>query len=145
MSDTSASTPPLRRWLCENAADTRAANGPDGRIYTAPFARTWDALRRDVAARRGWSLAHADEDLGMLTVRCRSPVFRFVDDLTIWVILDENGLTRVEARSCSRTGRGDFGVNRRRIVRLLQRLDRRLGQGARIAGRGETARTRHTA
>jgi hypothetical protein len=115
----------LRRWLTENVADTRRRDGPSGRLYpTVPFARTWDAVMREVGRKRRWSLVHADEDLGIVTVACRTPVLRFVDDLTVWVSLDADGFTRVEARSASRVGNADLGVNRRRIVRLMNRIDR---------------------
>lgn len=117
----------LRRWLNENVADTRRPGPPHGRRYAVPFARVWDELRAIVEDRRGWKLAHADETEGLLTVTCRTLVFRFVDDLAVWVSLDEEGFTRVEARSRSRVGTGDLGVNRRRIQRLLRDLDQRLG------------------
>lgn len=117
----------LRRWLNENVADTRRSGPPHGRRYAVPFARVWDELRAIVEDRRGWKLAHADETEGLLTVTCRTLVFRFVDDLAVWVSLDEEGFTRVEARSRSRVGTGDLGVNRRRIQRLLRDLDQRLG------------------
>jgi uncharacterized protein (DUF1499 family) len=55
-------------------------------------------------------------------------VFRFVDDLTVWVSLDREGFTRVEARSRARVGRGDLGVNRRRVERLMAHLDASFGQ-----------------
>lgn len=122
----------LRRWLNENVADTRAEDGPEGRVYAAPFAQVWDAILDQVHSGRGWVLAHKDEELGIITVRCRTPVFRFIDDLTIWVGLDENGLTRVDALSRSRVGKGDLGVNRRRIVRMLATLDHTLGPEARL-------------
>lgn len=115
----------LSRWLSENLADTRLPDGPSGRLYpTVPFARAWDAVMREVHGNRRWSLVHSDEDLGIVTVACRTPIFRFVDDLTVWVSLDPNGFTRIEARSASRVGNADLGVNRRRIVRLLKRIDR---------------------
>lgn len=130
----------LRRWLTVNVADTRDPDGPSGRAYAAPFARVWDALLEEIRRRPRWELGHKDEELGMLSVRCRSPVFRFVDDLTIWMRLDENGMTRVEARSASRVGRGDFGVNRRRIERLLESLDATVGHRARVNSRSAAAR-----
>jgi hypothetical protein len=123
--------PTLSRWLTENVADTRTPGGPDFRLYAAPFADVWDSLLDLVHQRRGWKLVHADEELGLMTVMCAAPVLRFRDDLTIWVSLDENGLTRVEARSESRVGKGDLGVNRRRIERLLQRLDDAFGPAVR--------------
>jgi len=44
-----------------------------------------------------------------------SSIFRFVDDLEIRVDPDKN---QVQLRSASRVGRGDGGVNRKRIERL---------------------------
>lgn len=125
----------LHRWLTENVADTRSEDGPSGRLYAVPFARVWDALLAEIRARPRWELAHQDEELGLITVRCRSRIFRLVDDLTIWVELDEDGLTRVDARSASRVGKGDLGVNRRRLLRLLRALDRNVGPEARLRAR----------
>ena len=130
----------FHRWMGESLADTRDPDGPEGRVYTIPFARVWDQLLELIGRRRSWTLAHKDEDLGMLTVNCRSLVLRFVDDLTLWIGLDENGLTRVEARSTSRVGRGDMGGNRRRIERLLGQLDVALGPGCRVRERRRMAR-----
>ena len=122
----------LSRWLKENVADTRLPDGPDGRLYpTVPFARAWDAVMGEVGRNRSWSLVHSDEELGILTIACRTPVLGFTDDLTVWVSLDANGFTRVEARSASRAGRGDMGVNRRRLIRLMKRVDRAVGAGDR--------------
>lgn len=122
---TSTLTATLRRWLTENVADTRTSGPPGGRTYAAPFAEVWDAVRGRVDAHPRWRVEHADETNGILRVTCRSRVFRFVDDLTVWISLDEEGLTRLEARSAARTGKGDFGVNRRRIESLLADLDAR--------------------
>lgn len=51
----------------------------------------------------------------ILHAECRSLVFRFVDDLELKLRADE-GIIAV--RSASRTGKSDFGVNRRRVERL---------------------------
>lgn len=120
--------PTLLRWLTENRADTRAAGPPEGRCYAASFARVWKTLLDYAGARSRWRVEHADETEGILVVTCRSRIFRFVDDLTVWVSLDREGLTRVEARSRARTGVGDLGVNRRRVERLLDHLDARFGK-----------------
>lgn len=117
--------PKLLRWLTENRADTREEGPPSGRCFAAPFARVWDTLLAYARARPRWRVQHADETEGILVITCRSRVFRFVDDLTVWVSLDREGLTRVEARSRARTGTGDLGVNRRRVERLLGHLDER--------------------
>lgn len=114
------------RWLTQNRVDTRRHGSPRGRVYLVPFAVVWQELIELARSRWGWRLEHADEERGLVTVTCRTPVFRFVDDLAVWVWLDGDGRTRVDARSRSRAGRGDLGTNRRRVDRLLRHLDRRL-------------------
>ncbi|MFV1987973.1 MAG: DUF1499 domain-containing protein [Gemmatimonadota bacterium] len=114
------------------SADTRLEGGPEGRVYTVPFARVWDELVNMVEQRRRWRMKHQDEELGIITVSCRTLLFRFVDDLTIWVTLDEDGLTRVEALSQSRVGTRDLGANARRITRLMTCLDDAVGSGNRL-------------
>jgi len=130
----------LHRWRNENRGDTRELEGPSGRVYTVPFAQAWDEVRGLIERRPRWTLRHSDEDIGMISVVCRTPVFRFTDDLTIWVALDDDGLTRVDALSRSRVGKGDLGVNRRRIERLLRRLDGALGPENRLVDRRHGAR-----
>ena len=125
----------IRRWKSENSADTRVRGGPDGRVYAVPFAEVWDELLRMVERRGRWTLEHMDEELGIITVSCRTPVFRFVDDMTVWVSLDADGLTRVEALSRSRVGKGDLGVNARRIEKMLRRLDAAVGPANRLQDR----------
>lgn len=115
--------------------DTRAADGPEGRTYTVPFAEVWDAATADIRGRRGWEIVHADEERGLLTVVCRSRLRRSSDDLSVWVRLDEYGLTRVDARAGSREGRLSPGANRRRVVELLGALDEALGPGTRVVDR----------
>ena len=115
------------------SADTRVPGGPKPRLYEAPFAHVWDELLRYVNRRRLWRLAHRDEELGLISVRCVVPIVRFVDDLTVWVALDANGLTRVNALSRARRRDFDLGMNRRRIARMLRMLDRRLGPTARLS------------
>jgi hypothetical protein len=125
----------IHRWRTRNSADTREADGPDGRVYTVPFATVWDELLGLVEGQGRWRLKHRDEELGIITVSCTTPVLRFVDDLTIWVALDSHGLTRVEMLSRSRRGQGDMGTNGRRVERLLKRLDDRVGPSNRVVDR----------
>jgi len=130
----------LHRWRTENREDTREPEGPEGRVYTVPFANAWDEVTGLIERRPRWTLRHRDEDIGIISVICRTPLFRFTDDLTIWVSLDRDGLTRVDVASRSRVGKGDLGVNRRRIDRLLRRLDTALGEGQRLVDRRHGAR-----
>ncbi|MFO7586915.1 MAG: DUF1499 domain-containing protein [Gemmatimonadota bacterium] len=113
-------------------ADTRRPQGPEGRLYAAPFARVWDAIPVLVARRRLWSLVHADEESGLVTICCRLPGSGVVADVSIWVRLDANGLTRVDARSRSRRRWPGPAADRRRLEALLSSLDRALGPEQRV-------------
>jgi len=55
------------------------------------------------------------EKADYLAATFTSSIFRFVDDLEVRVDADKN---QVHLRSASRVGRGDGGVNRKRIERL---------------------------
>lgn len=67
----------------------------------------------------------AREEPGYLRVEFKSSIFRFVDDLELR--FDENEKV-VHVRSAARTGRSDFGVNRRRVETIrkgyLEALER---------------------
>lgn len=54
-----------------------------------------------------------------LRVECRSKVFRFVDDVEFLIDPEQEV---IHVRSASRVGWGDFGVNRKRIEQLRQKL-----------------------
>ena len=59
---------------------------------------------------------------------CKSLVFRFPDDLEILKINNNHGIKSsrgiIQIRSASRFGQSDLGVNQRRIVSLLLKLDK---------------------
>ena len=58
---------------------------------------------------------------------CRSLIFRFPDDLEILMIKNnpeaEVSSGIIQIRSASRIGQSDLGVNYRRIINLISRLD----------------------
>ena len=122
----------VKRWLTEREFDTRTASGVRDYAYAVPFATVWDLLLDEVRRQPRWTLIHSDEEQGLLTVACRSPLQRALHDLTIWVFLDENGLTCLDIRSASRGGRGDLGASRRQVHRLAEMLDRAFGPAAKI-------------
>lgn len=84
-------------------------------------------MASEIEARRQWDLVYGDEDLGMFTVVCRSRFPRGADDLTIWVRLDENGLTRLEAESAHREGKTSSGTRQRRVEDLLAAVREAVG------------------
>lgn len=97
-----------------------------GRTYHIPFARVWDTAVGLAKEMPRWTVVQTDEDRGIIQAEARSRIFKFVDDVTIRIRLDDNALTRVDLLSASRKGMGDLGVNARRIARFLRRLDQRL-------------------
>jgi uncharacterized protein (DUF1499 family) len=58
-----------------------------------------------------------------LHAESRSLVFRFGDDVEL---LADEATGLIHFRSASRIGRGDFGVNRRRLLRLTALIRQRL-------------------
>jgi uncharacterized protein (DUF1499 family) len=55
------------------------------------------------------------EEPDYLKAECRSRIFRFVDDVEF--VLDD-ATKEIHFRSASRVGRGDFGVNRKRMKEI---------------------------
>ncbi|RMH13728.1 MAG: DUF1499 domain-containing protein [Gemmatimonadetes bacterium] len=122
----------MRRGLTRNRARTHpAAEDPRlrGRTYAIPFDDVWTGALWLAQRRRGWTVTLADDQRGVLRAEAVTPVLRFVDDVEVRITLDPDGQTRVDMVSASRTGRGDLGVNPRRIARFLRALDRHLGAG----------------
>lgn len=62
----------------------------------------------------GWEITRNDPAAGELEATSTSRLFRFVDDVVVRVRPDGAG-SRVDVRSKSRDGKGDFGANAQRI------------------------------
>jgi uncharacterized protein (DUF1499 family) len=77
----------------------------------------WAAVRAAVAAMPRTTIV--EERPGYLHAECRSRLFRFVDDLEL---LGSKAGDRVDVRSASRVGYGDWGVNRARVESLREAL-----------------------
>lgn len=120
----------LWRGLTEKRADTNPAHTDPrlrGRTYAIPFDRVWNACMELAGGDLPrWWVARADDQRGVIDARQKTLVFRFIDDVRIYVSLDNNGQTRVDMASRSRKGHGDLGANARRIHRFFRALDRHL-------------------
>jgi uncharacterized protein (DUF1499 family) len=107
-----------------NCVSTQAA---DERHAIAPFRyRTSKAEAREVLKTVVRSLPRTtlvEEDESYLHYEFTSLLLRFVDDVEF--LLDDETKT-VHFRSASRTGYGDFGVNRRRMETIRALVDGRL-------------------
>lgn len=120
----------MLRWLTENEAETRPGH-PDpklrGRVYAIPFDRVWNEALSLARATRGWSVTGEDDREGIIEVEARTRILRVLGDVQVRVSLDPDAQTRVDLSAASRSGRGDLGRNRRRILRFLRNLDQNLG------------------
>jgi uncharacterized protein (DUF1499 family) len=75
-----------------------------------------------VAKKMDLDIVVADVEAGRLEATATSFWFGFKDDLVLRAQPLENGLTQIDARSASRVGGMDGGVNTRRLKRFLQQL-----------------------
>lgn len=92
------------------------ANPADVEHYIAPLHGTMAAVRSAVQ-----SMARAtviSESENYLHAEFRTRLMRFVDDVEFFF----DGKV-IHVRSCSRLGRRDFGVNRRRVEALRRRIE----------------------
>jgi uncharacterized protein (DUF1499 family) len=97
------------------------AQGKTHRVEPFPFAGSGaEALARVRAAALSFPRTKVVEEApGYVHVTFTSAVFRFVDDVEFEA--DEKALV-VNVRSASRVGRGDFGVNRKRVEAIRAKL-----------------------
>ena len=73
------------------------------------------------AEQMGWTIVGTDPAGGRIEASQRSRWFGFTDDLVIRIAAAGSG-SRVDVRSVSRVGRGDFGVNAARVRAYLTAL-----------------------
>ncbi|NVK73741.1 DUF1499 domain-containing protein [Marinomonas sp. CT5] len=71
---------------------------------------------------RDWDVLAEYPGAGIIEATARTPIFGFRDDVVIRVIQVDVDEVRVDMRSCSRVGLGDFGVNAERIVSFMDDL-----------------------
>ena len=88
-----------------------------------PVGETVDKIAAQAKA-RGWDVAIADRSAGRVEATERVSLFRFADDIVFRVRADPANPARsiVDARSVSRVGVSDVGVNARRIRAALKDL-----------------------
>lgn len=71
---------------------------------------------------RNWNLVAINRNQGRIEATEKLAWFGFKDDVVLRFTKTEEGKTRVDMRSKSRIGRGDVGVNAKRITRFLNEL-----------------------
>ncbi len=112
---------PLDRSPRETAK--QAAGYPDvhgltlGLPPAASFARALATARA-----MGWRIAAADAASGHIEATATTRLFGFSDDIVVRIRAAPGGGSRIDLRSVSRRGNGDFGANAARIRAYLSRL-----------------------
>lgn len=113
--------PPRRTPNCVSSQ----ADPSDAQHYIAPIAFNGSAADAMAAARRAVQSMERTrivaEAPNYLYAECRSRLLGYVDDLEFY--FDEHGGV-FHVRSASRLGRRDFGVNRKRVEALRERMER---------------------
>ena len=94
------------------------ANPSDTEHSIAPIHGTMEAVRRAVEAFPRATVIQKDENY--LYAEFRTKLMRYVDDVEFFF----DGHV-IHVRSCSRLGRRDFGVNRRRVEELRKLIETR--------------------
>jgi uncharacterized protein (DUF1499 family) len=94
------------------------ADPSDEEHYIAPIHGTMEAVRRAVETYPGTTIIESHG--GYLYAEFRTKLLRYVDDVEFFF----DGRV-IQVRSCSRLGRRDFGVNRRRIEDLRRLIEAR--------------------
>ena len=94
--------------------------GIDPAVLNMPPAQAFERVLAVVKA-KGWTIVKSDPTAGIIDAYDRSFWFGFTDDVAIRVTPAASG-SRVDIRSGSRQGRGDFGVNAARVRGFLAAL-----------------------
>jgi uncharacterized protein (DUF1499 family) len=99
-------------------------------VFAIPWERLRDAWQEMIAAQDHVEEVGIGADPHRLTYIQRSAMLRFPDVVTVLFIAlgDDRSTLAIDSRS--RYGKGDLGVNRRRVTLWLEQLEQRLGGGA---------------
>jgi uncharacterized protein (DUF1499 family) len=79
---------------------------------------------------RGWEVVAKYSQAGIVEATARTPIFGFRDDVVIRITQVEGDKVRIDMRSCSRAGVGDFGVNAQRIESFMRDLSTALARSS---------------
>jgi len=94
------------------------ADPADAEHYIAPLHGSFQSVRKAVESMPRTTIV--EERPGYLHAEFRTRLMRYVDDVEF---LDDGNA--IQVRSCSRLGRLDFGVNRRRVEALRRLIEAR--------------------
>ena len=102
------------------ALQQKSYPGIEPALLDLPPAQAFDKALAAAKA-KGWTVVKSDAAAGIIETYDRSRWFGFTDDIAVRVTAAGEG-SRVDIRSHSRQGRGDFGVNAARVRAYLATL-----------------------
>ncbi|HEY8462219.1 MAG TPA: DUF1499 domain-containing protein [Blastocatellia bacterium] len=126
-----ASSPFVLRFIWPRVNDVRTGATPEypdiqPQRFKQPFDKVFEAAT-DAALAMGWEMRETDRGQGVIEAIAPPPLkfFKFKDDVTV-TVTREGDSTLVNVRSKSRMGKGDLGINARRIRAFQAELAKRL-------------------
>jgi uncharacterized protein (DUF1499 family) len=112
-----AACPASPNCVSSDAGPTDSAHAVEAFALAVPAERAWPAVVEAVSALPRTTIVTKTADY--LHAECRSALFRFVDDLELYLRPSQG---TIAVRSASRIGYSDLGVNRRRVESLREAL-----------------------
>ena len=97
------------------------------RLYKHNRSEVMDTVVATLNKLPGFQVLHVEEEVGEILLLTRSVLGRPMD-VTVTVFSDNPIRTYVDVYSASRWSFGDFGANRRVILKIFAELDRKLNQ-----------------
>lgn len=127
-----ASSPFILRFIWPRVNDVKTGATPEypdiqPQRFKQPFDKVFDAAT-DTAQAMGWEMREMDRGQGIIEAIAPPTLLKFLkfkDDVTV-TITRESDSTIVNVRSKSRLGKGDMGMNARRIRAFQAELAKRL-------------------
>jgi uncharacterized protein (DUF1499 family) len=93
-------------------------------IVNRPYQDVFQASVAAITFLPRWRLVSTNMELGEIKAEVETPLFRFVDDVTVQISKDNPVVVNVRSRS--RVGKGDLGKNAKNISLFLEALKQRL-------------------
>ena len=127
-----ASSPFILRFIWPRVNDVKTGATPEypdlqPQRFKQPFNKVFDAAT-DTAQAMGWEMREMDRGQGIIEAIAPPTLLKFLkfkDDVTV-TITRESDSTIVNVRSKSHLGKGDMGMNARRIRAFQAELAKRL-------------------
>jgi len=102
-------------------------------VLKAPADKVFEASRVAMLA-MGLHIVDAEPIQGRIEATDRSLLFGFEDDMVVRIVAGADGKTRVDARSKSRVGRSDLGINATRVREFANALRRKFSGSSGAGG-----------